>query len=196
MVRVATVFLPAAAVGTIGHELGHFAVAKALGCAPTLHYASVTAGCLAGQSDPTLRVLGIAAGPVSSMVTGSLGIALLARWRKHHTRLDIPGTIYTVVALFWSRPLFNLLIQVEALTLGGRSWSAVANSDEARISTYLGAPLLTVGVVSAVLSAGVCIWTTAQVPPRDRTGWMTGAVVGSLIGFAVWMAVLGPAWLP
>lgn len=183
-------------MGTLGHELGHFLAATWSGCEPVLHYQSVSPGCAATGISPTLRLLGVAAGPISSVLTGSIGMVLLARWRRRHPRLDLTGVTLTIVALFWSRPLFNLFVHVGGLAVGALSWSAVGRSDEARLSTALGLPVFTVGGGSAVLAAAVCAWTALQVPAPDRASWGVGAVVGSLVGFAVWMAVLGPAWLP
>ena len=112
----------AAALGTVGHELGHWCAAWLAGCAPVLHFAWVTPGCPA-ELHPALRHLGVAGGPVSSMLAGTLGMVLLNRWRSRGTTLDVEGVAYTVLALFWSRPLFNLLVQLSSVGCVAQSTS-------------------------------------------------------------------------
>ena len=195
VVRVALIFLPAVAVGTIAHELGHWVVARLGGCAPVLHFAWVTPSCPPGLQ-PALRHLGVAGGPVSSMLTGTLGMVLLHRWRVHSSTLDVAGMVYTVLALFWARPLFNLLVQLLSVGLGLATMDDLRHSDEARLSLYLGLPALSLGLVSAALALGVCVWTARCVPVRTRSSWFIGAAIGALSGFVIWMTALGPLVLP
>ncbi len=195
VVRVAPVFLPAAAVGTVGHELGHWLASRAAGCAPVLHFAWVSPHC-PETVDPVARLWSIAAGPLSTMVCGSVGLGLLLRWRKTATHLDWSGTLWTVLALFWSRQIFNVVVHAGTVALGVAGPRSVSNNDEVRLAVALGLPDLSLGLLTALLGLGVCGWAVWTIPPADRVSWAVGAVMGSLLGFALWMASIGPLLLP
>jgi hypothetical protein len=195
LARVATVFLPSAALGTLGHELAHWLAARFFGCSPVLHFASVSPHCSDALS--TLReMLGVAVGPLGTMASGCVGMWMLWRWRQRCDRLDLEGIFWSVLALFWSRPAFNLLVQIGLLASGGATLQDTANNDEARLSVWMGLPQFTLGVVCAGVAVGMCGWIARQIPGPDRPTWFVGAVMGALLGFAVWMGPIGPMLLP
>ena len=193
--RVATLFLPSAALGTVGHELGHWMAAHWLGCAPVLHFASVSPHC-SDALPMGSQMLGVALGPLGTMASGSVGMAMLWRWRQRHQRLDLEGVMWSVLALFWSRPAFNLVVQVVLLVMGHATWQDIAHNDEARLSLWMGLPQLSLGIGFAGVAAGMCLWTALQIPRVDRSTWLVGAVMGALLGFAIWMGPVGPLLLP
>jgi len=193
--RTGSVFLPAAAIGTVGHELGHWVSSHLLGCAPVLHFASVSPHCPL-DAPPEVELLGVAAGPLSTIVCGTAGMVGLARWQKTAQGLDFKGIGWTVLALFWSRPLFNLIVQLGSVALGLVGPQRLEGGDEARLSMAMGWHPLALSIAFAAMSLGVVVWTAFQIPQRLRGSWAAGAVSGALAGFAVWMGVFGPAWLP
>lgn len=193
--RTGVVFLPAAAVGTVGHELGHWLAAWVQGCDPVLHFASVSPHCPLSAPD-RVEWLGLAAGPVSTLLCGSVGMLGLHRWRRRSVLVDFKGLAWTVLALFWCRPLFNTGVQLGSVALGLVPSERLQHSDEGRLSIAMGWPAMTLSWVCSVLALGVIIWTTRQMPPDLRGSWAAGALSGSLVGFALWMGVLGPAWMP
>lgn len=195
MFRVAALFVPAAAVGTLGHELGHWGAAWLMGCAPVLHFASVSPTCPPELSE-ALRHVSVAAGPLSSILTGCLGMGLLHAWRAGARRLDLTGALWSMLALFWSRPLFNLLAHALTVGLQGEAPERFIRSDESRLSLYLGLGPFTLSVAAAACSLLVCLWVAWRIPQPDRIGWLTGAVIGALLGFALWMTSIGPMLLP
>ena len=184
-------FLPMAALGTVAHESAHWAAARALGCAPVLHFASTTSGCgPAGAAG----LLVTAAGPLQTMLTGSLGLAglwaLRARpWGRGHM-------IALLLAFFWTRQPFNtsgLLL----LSLGpGGAPARLLQGDEQRLSAALGLPPLTLAVATGLLGLAAAGLATAAVPRAQRSAFALGAILGALFGFALWMQILGPALLP
>ena len=120
----------------------------------------------------------------------------LRRWRRQADGLDLRGVAWTVLALFWSRPLFNTGVQLGSVGLGLVSPERLQHSDEGRLSVAMGLPTMTMSLVCSMLALGVVIWTARQVPADVRGSWAAGALSGALVGFAVWMGVLGPAWMP
>lgn len=193
--RVAAMFVPAAALGTVGHELGHWLVARLQGCAPELHYAFTSVDCPAELAMAD-RMWGIAAGPVGTMLSGTLGMVGLARWRRGVDRLDLAGVGWSVLALFWSRAVFNFAVHVGALAGGLAAPERLARGDEARLSLFIGGPVWSVGGACAVVALGACAWTIWRIPSPDRLSWFTGVVVGALLGYALWMAQIGPIMMP
>ena len=193
--RTGALFVPAAAVGTVGHELGHWLAAWMQGCEPVLHFAWVSPHC-SPLLPERVEWLGIAAGPVSTLMCGTAGMVGLHRWRRTADELDFKGVAWTVLTLFWSRPLFNTLVQLGVVGLGLVSPERLLQSDEGRMSAAMGLPTMTMSVVCSLLALGVIVWTTRQVPAAVRGAWAAGALSGALVGFALWMGALGPAWLP
>ena len=188
-------FLPSAALGTLGHELGHWVAARWFGCAPVLHFASVSPNCV--EALPRMHeMMGVAVGPLGTMGSGCVGMLMLWRWRQRHTRLELSGIFWSVLALFWSRPAFNLLVQLGLLASGSATLQDTANNDEARLSVWLGLPQFTLGILCTGLAVGACVWVARQIPRVDRPTWLVGAIMGALLGFAVWMGSVGPLLLP
>lgn len=193
--RTAALFTPAAAIGTMGHELGHWIASRIVGCAPILHFASVSPQCPPHVAAGA-EFLGVVAGPLSTIACGTAGMVGLARWRAFSKCVDLQGIGWSVLALFWSRPLFNLLMQLGSVGFGRVDPQLLERGDEARLSMALGWHPLALPMLSAGMSIGVVVWTALQFPPRLRGSWAAGAISGALAGFAVWMGVLGPTILP
>ena len=130
------------------------------------------------------------------MTTGMLGLAGLWRWSRVQPRLDLVGTLWSMLAMFWARPLFNLGVQMGAFVLGLAPWEVVVRSDEGRLSRMLLLPELSLGLATALIAMLACGWALRCIPSADRLSWFLGALVGSLLGFALWMRPIGPMLLP
>jgi hypothetical protein len=136
--RLAAIFLlfvPMAAIGTVTHELGHCAVAWALGWEPVLHHSHVTfdgqswveyknlrgyeragiladAGTEAQERWKELRRENVwitLGGPLQTTLTGTAGLIwLIILWRRASAGSPpgVAGWTATLLALFWSRELY------------------------------------------------------------------------------------------
>jgi hypothetical protein len=184
-------FVPMAAIGTVVHELGHFAAGLALGSAPRLHYGSVS---YAGSATDAGSVALTAAGPLSNVAVGTVGAALL--WRRRRERRDEPldardGVLFAL-ALFWSRQVAIALAALVGVPIDGGS----NPSDEVKLAAAASLPEATVALASGALGLAACLLAIALLPRRTRLATATGAALGSLAGFPLWHAWLGPLLLP
>lgn len=191
-------FLPMAAVGTLLHEAGHLTVAAALGYETELHYGSVT-WWDPGGSEPAAHAFYITlAGPLQTILFGTVGLGLLFR-RRREAALGARGWAALLLALFWSRQVFNAGKILLGYVRGGEwarggGWPA---TDEVELAEYLGWPALSLAFGSAALGLAVCSWVVFGLVPRaSRRAVLLGGGLGSLAGFAIWYGVLGPRLLP
>lgn len=188
----ALLFVPMGALGTVLHELGHWAVAEALGCPASLHYGWTHLECAPlSATASTLVTLG---GPVQTMVTGTLGLGLL--WRLRGQAWGGRHVIALLMALFWSREVFNAAAYV-VFQLGGMvPAERLVQGDELLLGLALGGPPELVLAVTGLVGVVAVLWVALEVPRAERVPLVVGGGVGSLLGFALWMSFLGPILLP
>ena len=183
-------FLPIAAIGTVSHELGHVAAHRVVGYSAVLHYATTE------WSEPpqTALDLGIASagGPLQTIVTGTLGLLALWWFRKRRV-MDWKTWIATLAALFWSRELFNLLKGLLDFALSGYGPTI---GDEYQLAAMLGWWRWSIQLPLGVIGLGVCCLVVKWTPTDWRIPLIVGGIAGSLVGFAIWMKLLGPILLP
>ena len=196
-------FVPMVAIGTLLHEAGHIGVAKALGYETRLRFDSMT------YFDPSQSIrddtevereregrrelLVSIGGPAQSMLTGTIGLLLLWRLRRRASGPDgneSSGRLWgaTLLALFWTRPVFN--------GLAGFLKAGELRSDEIKIARYLDWPVWSVAAATGVMGLMACLWVVHLQPAEQRIQLLVGGPIGGLIGFAVWFWWLGPLLLP
>lgn len=188
----ALLFVPMGALGTMLHELGHWAVAEALGCPATLHYGWTHLECAPlSESASTLVTLG---GPVQTMVTGTLGLGLL--WRLRGQAWGGRHLVALLMALFWSREVFNAAAYVVFRVGGMVPAERLVQGDELKLGLALGGPPELVLAVTGLVGALAVLWVALEVRRSERVPLVVGGGVGSLLGFALWMQIVGPVLLP
>ena len=211
-----------AVVCTLSHELGHIGVARWLGYATELHYASMAyhyeteiyagrcgmpasaaedvdayAACRrrAEQRDRLLISLG---GPLQTMITGTIGLVWLLWDRRKRCSADPlsrAGWYAALLALFWSRQVFNQLAY-------GLRWirgaiDAPTGGDEAEIAGLLDIPAWSLSATTALIGVVVCLTVVGYgVPSPLRCRFFSAGVAGSTVGFGLWMGLIGPYLLP
>jgi hypothetical protein len=215
-------FVPLPAVGTLSHELGHMVVARWLGHETRLHYAALShegdLSLYAGRCGPppTTEPEGLAygaclqravdrdsllislGGPLQTMITGTIGLLWLLWDRRQRTSTDPlgrSGWCAVLLALFWMRQLWNQSWYV-LRWLGGTA-AAPIGGDEARISQLVGLPVWSMSAATALIGLIVCAVVVGYgVPSPQRRSLLIAGGAGSLLGFWLWMDVLGPYLLP
>ncbi|MDF1838755.1 MAG: hypothetical protein P1V35_12865 [Planctomycetota bacterium] len=195
-IRVFVTFLPMAFVGTMLHEAGHIVVAQALGYSTTLHYGSMAWYCddwdAAGNVDlhSTLISMG---GPLTNMGLGVIGLIWLARLAKQG-RTEFEGSMMAacVLALFWSRQLFNAALVASAAVMG----RVRASSDEVKIANDLGWPAGSILWATAALAALAILRTVAHIQRGQRISFALAGASGAVMGYLLWYESLGPMLLP
>jgi len=210
-------------IGTILHELGHIVVAKSLGYRTVLHHSSMSwdsdfksdlmdrylenkfeiennlsfknsrqynIDILKLNKDKLLIYLG---GVFQTIFIGSLGFLLLYKRRKSEY-FTIKDWILVFISLFWSREILNLIVGVirglfnkEGIYFYG---------DEAKISKLLNLPdwsiLLPLGAIAVI----VIVFIIKLIPNKLRYTFILSGIIGSPIGYFLWMHFLGSKILP
>ena len=210
--------------GTLSHELGHIIVAKNLGYETILHYSSmewnndVKEGIikfyLKNESiiekkqsfqnsvlyykkldkiyyDEFLIILG---GILQTIITGSISFFLLIFYkRKELGKISFWSLIF--ISLFWSRQVFNLLKGI-LLFVFNKSDSFFWG-DEQKLSIYL---KLYNGTFSILLGILGCLILSIIffkiIPYAYRFSFILSSLIGSFLGYMIWMVLLGPLILP
>ena len=190
------VFLPMAAIGTVSHELGHVLAARASGVGTVLHYGS-TEWLLpdSGLStrDEAWMLLG---GPASTVALGTAGFVWLLRLRARvpaDAPLRVRGWIATLLALFWSRQVFNAAVCVVAFAVLG-TWPT---TDETTLAVLGGLSEWITVWVPCLVGFLVCAAVVVRLHPvGHRLAFAVGGSLGALAGFALWYGPVGPRLLP
>ena len=218
-------FILVTIIGTLTHELGHLVPAKILGYETTLHYGSMSwddrcmdlsnalfrkYGSKDNVPDQVLNQLDALkekskkdtlwitlGGPIQTMSTGLLGFFILYSRRNKMSKTALSLFEWTAVflSLFWSRQLFNLFMGFA----GGLFFSKpyFFGGDEAKISSILGFPIGTVGILTAIIAFVICVYVVLNVVPKMiRYQFIISGILGSAIGFVLWFFALGPMLLP
>ncbi len=175
-----------AAVGTLSHELGHLLAAVAHGCAAELHHSSTSVTCPGGADRWAIT----AAGPLSTLLVGTLGLLL----GRPAAALGARGALGFVATLFWSRPVFNL-VQLGLARAAGRP-AAALRGDELRLDRLLGWPEGALLAGTGLLGAAIVGVAVLRLPPAHRVPAALGGAIGALLGQLGWTRALGPWLLP
>lgn len=218
-------FIAATVVGTLTHEAGHYIVAKKLGYEAKIRYASMhyensdfkafhefyyeNEEVLKSKKDNSvikqyfnlrhkaykstnLVTLG---GPIQTIITGTLGFLLL--WfnrKKIGYKLTLLQWSFVFMAFFWSRQVANFFIGLYFLAIRGE-WTS--QGDETNISEYFRLPIWSLNAITATIAIVLLLIVVFKlIPKQQRFTFILGGLTGSIIGFPLWMKLLGPAILP
>lgn len=136
------------------------------------------------------------AGPAQTIITGTVGLWLLwFRRKKINSRnyLKFHEWLFVFLAFFWSRQLANCLFGIFYLINGkDSSWS-----DEGNIAAYLDVSHWAIDIPGAALATIAILWVVFKIIPlQERFTFLTAGLIGSIIGWIVWMKSFGPVILP
>jgi hypothetical protein len=136
-------------------------------------------------------------GPMQTMITGTLGLILILFQRKKFYRsreLTLMQWIIIFICLFWLRQLFNFIHQVlDYIMLG----YIPSRSDEVKIALYLDWNKLSISVLTAAIAAGIIGFIVFRIiPAPQRLSFMAAGIIGGLLGFYLWLHLLGPVIMP
>lgn len=197
-ISLCLVFILATITGTISHELAHYATANITGHPAQLHYASTSVPAIGGKplsaSDSFLITL---AGPLQTMITGSIGFLLLFMYRKSFKNADRLHTgqwLMVFVSLFWLRQVAVFLMWMGNYFITGE---LSAKGDEIKISRYLSLPDWLFISVTAITGLYITLIVIFRfIPVKQRTIFILSGVAGGIVGYLIWMHWLGPLFIP
>jgi hypothetical protein len=194
--RVFLTFVPMPFIGTMLHEAGHIVVARILGYSTHLRYGSMNwdapdySAITNADLHSNLISMG---GPLINMGLGTVGLVALARLTKlGHTEFRGWKAVATVLALFWSRQLFNAALVVGNI-ICGEPWE---HPDEVQIAVNLGWHPASILWSTAALAALAIVRTVWHLPKGQRIPFVLAGGSSSLVGYLVWYRFLGPLLLP
>lgn len=193
-------FIIFTALGTVSHEYGHIVVAKFLGYKTTLHFGSMsfdnprTTFDLIPKKHDLLITLG---GPIQTMLTGIIGFMYLF-WRKRKgqtNNLYCKEWVAVFLGLFWLREVFNLLVSVGSEIIHPNG--SYFGGDEKIISKLLNLWPGTFSIIFAMFGLIISTWIIFWcIPKYLRLTFIISGFIGGIIGFLLWMNVLGPIIIP
>jgi hypothetical protein len=180
-------FVPATIVA---HELGHLTAAAALGFPDVaLHFSSISHGDIAGKPAWTNGVVGLS-GPLVTVIITLVACAAIALrggppWAfalaiSAASRFVV-GVPYTMVSI--------------ALLLGNRRL-APPEFDEHKAASALGWSGDAVLGFTALFLIAILVWIGYRLPRGERIAAWPGLLVGTVLGWALWMGLVGRFVLP
>jgi hypothetical protein len=183
-------------IGTLTHEFGHYIMAKSLGWNATIHYNHTSYSINSNtpeDSDPIIVALG---GPAETMLTGSVGLLLILIYRKtflNTEKLSLKQWLLVFFSLFWLREVCNFLIGCCYYLIEGR---LLKRGDEAGLAINLGWHPMSIPCITALL--GFIAFSVAFyfIPRKQRFTFLISLCIGALIGYALWLYLVGPIILP
>lgn len=212
-------------IGAVTHEAGHYLVAKKLGYEAKIRYASMhyentdyetfrdfhfkNEEVLKSRTDKAVikkysvlmqkarktDVLVTLGGPIQTIITGTLGFFLL--WfnrKKIGNKLTFLQWSFVFMAFFWSRQVANFFIGLYFLAIRGE-WTS--QGDETNISEYFRIPAWSLNLITATIAIILLLIVVFKlIPKQQRFTFIVAGLTGSIIGFPLWMKLLGPAILP
>lgn len=172
------------------HEVGHYAVAAWVGSEnPVLHYSWTDPGNLPAKSPSTDGVIGLA-GPAVTIILALSACAWIllrgpARWAF---ALAIGAVSRFVVGVPYT--LLNIVMRLAGRRLGAPAF------DEYKAGTSLGWSGDALLASTVLVLAGVLVFVGRELPRGERSTAWWGLVIGTILGWACWMLIIGPAVLP
>jgi len=181
-------------IGTLSHEVGHIAVAEALGYETKLHF-----GSMSWNSDVELKIslhfMILSGGAFQSMLTGTLGFLLLFYRRIKHLTWNRTDYLLVFLALFWTRPVFNAIISIVLASIDFQP--NFFGGDEAKMATIANLPEGFFALLFGMLGLFFCVYTVFKlIPKAQRFTFIVSGLYGGLSGYGLWMKTLGPILLP
>ncbi len=137
------------------------------------------------------------AGPLQTMLTGSLGLLLIFIYRNRYTSVN-PLSFWEwlpiFLSLFWERQVFNFFAGARLSFL-----KAVPSlqSDETKLSIYFNWPGWLLNTITALIGLVFSIFVVFKIVPSNyRSIFIMAGLAGGLGGFIIWIKLLGPMLLP
>jgi len=136
-------------------------------------------------------------GPIQTIGIGIIGLTLLL-WRRPlmiRNGLSLIDWLCIFLSLFWLREIFNLLMSVgsEMISPNGSYFGG----DEKYISFELGLWEGTVPIIIGTLGLSISLFVIFRcIPNRFRSTFIASGFIGGILGFVLWLKILGPKILP
>jgi hypothetical protein len=136
-------------------------------------------------------------GTLQTTLTGTIGLLILIWRRKIICKKGMRTLDWLVVflSLFWLREVFNLVTSIggELISPNG-TWFG---GDELYISRDLNLWSGTIPIILATIGTVIAIYVVFKIIPKKiRLTFILSGFVGAIMGFILWMHIIGPKILP
>jgi len=139
----------------------------------------------------------ILAGPMQTILTGTIGLIFLVIFRKRYSKVDklsTGGWLLVFLALFWLRELANLFTTICILIMTGK---ISTHGDEIILAIDFDLPILTISIGTGIISALVLLFVIFKIiTQRQRLTFILAGLFGGVTGFVLWLKTLGPILMP
>lgn len=136
-------------------------------------------------------------GPLQTILTGTIGLLFLIYRRKKIKLYGLKFIDWLAVflALFWLREVFNLVMSLssEILAPSGNWFGGDEKFISIKLNLWEGTLPIVLGLVGLFITYFVIY---KIIPNRLRFNFIIKGFFGEIIGFYLWMFILGPAILP
>lgn len=136
-------------------------------------------------------------GPLQTILTGTIGLIILMVRRKsiHQNGLKILDWLAVFLSLFWLREIFNLITSIGGKIISqNETWFG---GDELHISTGLNLWSGTIPIILATLGLAVANYVIFKIISKKiRLTFILSGLIGGIMGFILWMNIIGPKILP
>ena len=136
-------------------------------------------------------------GPLQTTLTGTIGLLILL-WRRksiYKNGLKVLDWLAIFLSLFWLQEIFNLVTSIggELISPNGTWFSG----DELYISQSLNLWSGTISLILATIGTIIAIYVVFRIIPKKiRLTFILSGFVGGIVGFILWMNIIGPKILP
>jgi len=136
-------------------------------------------------------------GPLQTTLTGTIGLLILIWRRKSIYKNGMKTLDWLVVflSLFWLREVFNLVTSIGGELISSNGiWFG---GDELHISQELNLWSGTIPIILATLGIAIAIYVIFKIIPKKiRLTFILSGIIGGIMGFILWMNIIGPKILP
>jgi hypothetical protein len=138
----------------------------------------------------------ILAGPLETILTGTIGLLLLFGFRKKYItpkKVHLIAWASIFISLFWLRQVANLFMALMAFLISGLSST---RGDEMRLANYLNINIWSLQIVSGLIGIGVLVMVLRLLPKAILLTFLISGLVGGILGYYLWLIKFGPLIMP
>jgi len=136
-------------------------------------------------------------GPLQTIFTGTMGFIFLLVYRKSFfasSQLLLNQWLLIFISLFWLRQPINFIILIFSYLING---TLSCKMDEAKIAEYVRLPQVSIIAITALIGITIISFVIFKfIPLPQRKTFIISGLIGGVVGFILWMYILGPIVLP
>jgi len=136
-------------------------------------------------------------GPIQTILTGIIGLFILIYRKKNIKEFGFKlfDWLAAFLSLFWLREVFNLAMSIFNELIAPKG--SYFGGDEHKISIMLNIWEGTIPIILGIIGLIISLFVIFKiVPEKLRFTFLLSGFLGGIIGFILWMYIVGPIILP